>query len=65
MWHPMQHLPQQEIQKTGLSVQAHRSSNNETLKVATVAQQIMRELNEAVSEEEKIMVITKMVLNLM
>jgi hypothetical protein len=35
------------------------------LKVATVMQQIMTEISEAVSEKDKIMVITKMVLNLM
>jgi hypothetical protein len=35
-----------------------------TLKVATVVQQIMTELSETVAEEDKIMVITKMVLNL-
>jgi hypothetical protein len=62
---PVQHLPQQEIQETSLSVQAHSLTNNEILKVATVVQQIMRELSEAVSQEEKIMVITKKVLNLM
>jgi hypothetical protein len=60
-----QHLPQKEIQKTGLSVQTPSSSNNDTLKVATVVQQIMTELSEAVSEKDKIMVITKLVLNLM
>jgi hypothetical protein len=43
-----QHLPQQEIQKTGLSVQAPSSSDNGTLKVATVAQRIITELSEAV-----------------
>jgi hypothetical protein len=57
--------PQREIQRTGLSVQAPSSSDNNTLKDATVVQQIMRELSEAVSEEDKIMVITKMILNLM
>jgi hypothetical protein len=36
-----------------------------TLKVAMVVHQIMTELSEAVSEEEKIMAITKMVFNLM
>jgi hypothetical protein len=41
-----QHLPQQEIQKTGLSVQAPSSSNNNMLKVATVVQHIMTELSE-------------------
>jgi hypothetical protein len=35
------------------------------LKAATVVQQIMTDLSEAVSEKNKIMVITKMVLNLM
>jgi hypothetical protein len=59
-----QHLPQQEFQKAGLSVQDPSSSNNETLKGAIVVHQIMTELSEAVSEENKTMVITKMVLNL-
>jgi hypothetical protein len=31
-----QHLPQQDIQKTGLLIQAHSSSNSDILKVATV-----------------------------
>jgi hypothetical protein len=35
------------------------------LKVASVMQQIITELSEAVSEKDKIMNITKMVLNLM
>jgi hypothetical protein len=35
------------------------------LRVATVVQQIMTEFNGAVSEEDKIVVITKIVLNLM
>jgi hypothetical protein len=59
-----QHLPQQEIHKTRLSVQAPSSPNNETLKVATVGQHITRKLSEAVLED-KIKVITKMVKNLM
>jgi hypothetical protein len=64
MQHPVQqHLPQQEIQKTGLSVQTPGLSDNDMLKVATVVQQIMTELIEAVLEEDKIMVITKIVLN--
>jgi hypothetical protein len=33
------------------------------LKVATVVQQIMRELSEAVSKKDRIMVITKIVFN--
>jgi hypothetical protein len=59
-----QHLLQKEIQKTGLSVQDTSSTNNDTLKVTIVVQQIMTELSQAVSEKDKIMVITKMVLNL-
>jgi hypothetical protein len=54
----VQHLPQQEIQKTGLSVKASRSTNNDTLKVVTVF-----DFSEAVSENDRIMVITKMILN--
>jgi acyl-ACP thioesterase len=46
-----QHLPQQEIQTTGLSVQAPISINNDTLKIATLVQQIMTKLNETVSEK--------------
>jgi hypothetical protein len=60
-----QHLPQQEIQKTGLPVQPPSSTINDTLKVATVVQKIITQLNEAVSERDKIMVITKMVFNFM
>jgi hypothetical protein len=59
-----QHLPQQEIQGTGLSERAPSSTNNDTLKIATAAQQNFTEPSEAVSEKYKIMVITKMVLNL-
>jgi hypothetical protein len=54
-----QYLPQQEYEETGLSLQAPSSS------VATVVHQIMTEFNEAVSEEDRIMVITKMLLMLM
>jgi hypothetical protein len=46
---------------TGLSVQAPNSSSNDMIKVVTVVQQIMTELSEAVSEKDKIMVITKAV----
>jgi hypothetical protein len=61
-----QHLPQQEIQRTGLSVQAPSSTNNDTLKAAIIVRRIITELtiSEAVSEKDKIMVITKMVPNL-
>jgi hypothetical protein len=41
------------------------SSLDDMFKVASAVQQIMTELNDAVSEEEKIVVITKIVLNLM
>jgi hypothetical protein len=57
-------VQQQEIQGTGLSAQAPISTNNGTLKVTIIVQQIMAELSEAVSGKHKIMVITKMVLNL-
>jgi hypothetical protein len=40
-------------------------TNNGTLKIATVVQQIITELSEAVSEKDKIILITKVVLNLM
>jgi hypothetical protein len=60
-----QHLPQQETQRTGLSVQAPSSANSDRLKITTEAHQIITEVSEAVSEKDKIMVITKMALNLM
>jgi CRISPR/Cas system CSM-associated protein Csm5 (group 7 of RAMP superfamily) len=60
-----QHLPQQEIQKTGLSVQAPSSTNSDTLKIVSVEQQIVTELSKAVTEKGKIMIVTKTVLNLM
>jgi hypothetical protein len=56
--HPMQqHMPQQKIQKTSLSVQASSSTNNDLLGVTIVVQQILTELSEAVFEEHKIMVL--------
>jgi hypothetical protein len=64
VWHPVQqYLLQKEFQKTDLSVRAPSSSNSDT--VATVVHQIMTELNKAVSEEDRVVVITKLVLNLM
>jgi hypothetical protein len=60
-----QHLPQKEIQRTSLPVQAPSSTKNDMLKTATVVEQIMTELSDAVSQKDKIMIITKMVLNLM
>jgi hypothetical protein len=59
---------QPPTQQTGQSVQAptvHSSPLDDMFKVATVVQQIMTGLNGAVSEEEKIVAITKIVLNLM
>jgi hypothetical protein len=41
-----------------------KRSDNDTLEVATVMQQIIK-LSEAVPEEDKIMIITKMVFNLL
>jgi hypothetical protein len=64
-WTPMQqHLPQYEIQRTGLSVQAPNLTNTDMLKTTNVVQQIFTELSEAVTEKYKIMVITKIVLNI-
>jgi hypothetical protein len=60
-----QHLPQQEIQRTCLSVQAPSSTNSDMLKIDTVVQQIITELSKAMSEKDKIMTITKMVLDSM
>jgi hypothetical protein len=63
---PVQHhLPQQEIQETGLSEQIISSSDNDKLNVATVVRQIIKELSEAVSEEDKVMIATMMILDLM
>jgi hypothetical protein len=47
--HPVQqHLPQQEVTKTRLPVQAPSSSDSDELTVATVVQQITKELSEDV-----------------
>jgi hypothetical protein len=52
--HPVQqHLPQLQIQKTGLSAQVPTSSKNDTLKVGNVVQQIITGFNEDVSEKTK------------
>jgi hypothetical protein len=45
-----QYLPQKEFHKTGLSVQAPSSPNNDT--VATVVHQIMTKLTKALSEKK-------------
>jgi hypothetical protein len=47
--------------KTDLSVQAPTSSNNDI--VANEVHQIMTKLTKALSEEDRVMVITKLVLN--
>jgi hypothetical protein len=55
-------------QNTGQSVRAQTVSTqplDNMLRVVTPVQQIMTEFNGAVSEEDKIVVITKIVLNLM
>jgi hypothetical protein len=54
--------PGQSVQATNINV---NRSTVDMFKVVTVVQQIMTELNGAVSEEEKIMSVTKIVLNLM
>jgi hypothetical protein len=52
--HPVQqYMPQQKFQQTGLSVQAHSSSNNTTVDI--VVHRIMTELSEAVSDKDRIM----------
>jgi predicted membrane protein len=58
-----QYLSQRKFQKTHLSVQVPSSFNNDT--VASVVHQIRIELSKAVSEEDRVMVIIKLVLNLM
>jgi hypothetical protein len=52
-----------KFRKTDLSVQAPSSFNNDS--VETVVHQIMTKLSKALSEEDRVMVITKLVLNLM
>jgi hypothetical protein len=55
-------------QETGQSVQAPNVSSHPSdnmLKVVTVVQQIMTQVSGAVSQQEKIMAITKIVLTLM
>jgi hypothetical protein len=55
-------------QDVGQSVRAPTVNSqplDNVLRVVTVVQQIMTEFNGAVSEEDKIVVITKIVLNLM
>jgi hypothetical protein len=60
--------PLQQQRHTGQLVQAPLvtgSSLDDMFKVTTVVQQIMTELNEAVSEEEKIVAFSKIGLKLM
>jgi hypothetical protein len=64
----IQSTMQSHTQKTCQSVQAPSVSNfslDDMFKVANVVQQIMTQLNGALTEEDKIMVITKIVLSLM
>jgi hypothetical protein len=65
----MKHIPAPTMQQeTGQSVKApnvNSQSLDNMLTVVTVVQQIMTEFNGAVSEENKIVAITKIVLNLM
>jgi hypothetical protein len=56
---------QQSKKETGQSVQESSPLLSDMFKVATLVQQIMTELNGAVSEEDKIVVINKLVLKLM
>jgi hypothetical protein len=61
-------LSQQSQQPTGQSVRAQNVNSEplyNMLRVVTVVQQIMTEFNGAVSEEDKIVAITKMFLNLL
>jgi hypothetical protein len=58
----------QQAKPTGQSVQTSNVNSvslDDIFKIATVVQQIMTELNGTVSEEGKIVAITKIVLNLM
>jgi hypothetical protein len=50
-------------EQTGLSGQDLSLTNNDTLKVTAVVQQIITELSVAVSDKDKIMIVTKIVLN--
>jgi hypothetical protein len=45
-----QHLPQQVIQRTDLSVQATSFTNNDMIKIVIVVQQIMTQLSEATAQ---------------
>jgi hypothetical protein len=58
----------EQQKESGQSAQASNVSNaslNNMFRVASVVQQIMTRLNDAMSEEEKIVAITKIVLQLM
>jgi hypothetical protein len=58
-----EHLTQKENRKTRLSVQAPSLSDNDTVMVAAVVRHILIEIREAVSEEDKIIVITELIFN--
>jgi hypothetical protein len=65
----IKHIPAPALQQgTSQSVQApnvNRQPLDNMLRVVTVVQQIMTEFNGAVSKEDKIVAITRIVLNLM
>jgi hypothetical protein len=48
----MQHLLRQEFERKSLSVEVTSSTNNDTLKVVNVVQQIITEPNEAVKRRK-------------
>jgi hypothetical protein len=60
VWEKLDDLCAEASATTGNSEnRSDSSTNNDTLNIATVVQQIIIELSEAVSEKDKIMVITK------
>jgi hypothetical protein len=58
-------VPQQQSGQSVWAPILHSQPLDNMLRVVTVVQQIMTEVNGAVSEEDKIVAITKIVLNLM
>jgi hypothetical protein len=61
----VQHHQQQNTSQSVWALNVNNFSVNDMFKLVTVVQKIMTELNGAVSEEDKIAAITKIVLNLM
>jgi hypothetical protein len=62
---PAQQRLRQQIDQSVQADNVNSASLNNMFRVTTVVQQIMTGLNEAVSEEKKIVAITKIVLKLM